>query len=137
MQTTCRKISWFALAALALVIVAGCSEDKRTAHLQGNVTIDGQPIPDDAEAVIMIRPVGEGQSRGKSARLVGSRFDVPDAPRGPVLVQFSIEQPTGEIAPFAPGARREMRYRSLVPEEYTPGVKVEVEGDNLNMEFEL
>jgi hypothetical protein len=118
--------------------MSGCTDSgPPTAHLRGTITINGQPIPADAEAVIIIRSAGEGQARSTSARLEGGRFDVPDAPRGSVRIQFSIEQPTGVIAAFEPGAAPEMRYRSLVPPEHGKGIVREITGDDLDMQLDL
>jgi hypothetical protein len=123
--------------ALALVAAAGCSDgDPPTAHLRGSVTIDGQPIPLAAEAHITFRATAVGQANSASARIVDGRFDVRDAPQGPVRVDFIIQLPIGE-APFAPGAPPEMQYRSLVPDEHAGGMAIKVVGDDLNMKLDL
>jgi len=130
---------WLGVLALTLVFTAGCPDDsgKRTAHLRGTVTIDGQPIPDDAESVIIFWPTSSDQSRSTSTRITDGRFDVLDAPLGTVRIEFRIEQPTGEIAAFEPGARPEMRYRSLVPDEHTAGMTIEVDGDIVDLKLDL
>lgn len=135
-MVNCKLIGWFCVLALALV--AGCSEDGAppTAHLRGVVTIDGKPIPAEAESTIMFRTTAANQAGPASSRIVDGRFDVPAAPRGPVRVVFSIQLPIGEKA-FAPGMRPEMQFRSLVPQKHADGMALEITGDNLDMKLDL
>jgi hypothetical protein len=104
--------------------------------LRGTVTIDGAPIPPEAEARVTFRATTVGQANSASAQIVDGRFDVPAAPRGPIRAEFSIQLPIGEAA-FAPGARPEMQYRSLVPDELRGGMLLDVAGDDFDMKLDL
>jgi hypothetical protein len=131
--------AWGVLAA-ALVISAGCNggSTKPTVRLAGTVKIKGQPIPTDAEMpTIMFTPTRSGMSGPVSADIKDGRYEVTNAPKGSVLVTFVIQSPTGREVAFAPGARPQMTYNNLVPEDKRNGVTIEVTGDNTSQDFDL
>jgi hypothetical protein len=133
------QIGWANLLAAALIVVLGCSGEpsKPTARLQGTVTIGGKQIPADARATIRFAPTAIAQAQSVTAQIQNGRFDAVDAPLGNVKVTFRIEQPTGVEAPFAPGARPEMQYRSLVPTAKVDGQVINVTGDKSDLTFDL
>jgi hypothetical protein len=120
-----------------ITLLSGCGGSSApTARLRGVVTIGGKPIPADADAIIMFRTTGADQARPVSARITNGQFDVPNAPRGSVLVKFSIRQPTG-MAAFQPGADVEMQSKPIVPKEWEAGKTYQIDGDDLEMKFDL
>jgi hypothetical protein len=118
--------------------MAGCGkkDSPPTAHLRGTVTIGGTPIPPQAESRVTFRATTASQASPASAPILDGRFDVPAAPRGPVRAEFSIQLPIGEAA-LAPGMPPEMQYRSLVPDERSGGILLDVARDDLNMTLDL
>jgi hypothetical protein len=100
------------------------------------VTVGGKPIPPEALAYIRFQPTTVTQGRSVTAQIKDGRFDAVDAPLGSVNVTFTIDQPTTEAA-FAPGARPEMQYRSLVPAAKANGQVIDVAGDKSDLSFDL
>ena len=128
-----------AAALLAVAVVVGCGSggsSRPTAHLQGSVSIGGQPVPDNAEASITFKPTASGQARSTSALISKGKYDAPDVPTGPVTVYISIQQPTGRQV-TENVSRPYDEFRSLVPAKYEGGVPLKVEGDNDEQNFDL
>ena len=119
-----------------LVLMPGCGEgSSSTAHLAGAVTIDGKPVPADAQAALSFQPRGGGEV--VSVPITNGRYDSPRTPQGPVSVNFYISRPVG---PVKKSERTGEDYRdtaNLVPAEHAAGMLLEVSGDNLNQDFKL
>ena len=130
------------ILALVLLSTAGCPDNGTadpTAHLQGTVTLGGNPIPANALATISFSPIALGQAHSSSSTITDGRFDVPDAPKGKVLVNVSIMQATGKmVAPpgGAPGGRQQEDYKELVPASKN-GFEIDVTGDKDDLKFDL
>jgi hypothetical protein len=112
----------------------GCSEDgalsKPTAHLRGNVTIDGRPVPSDAEGTIVFRPAGGGgQAQPASATIVDSKYDAPNVPQGKVKAYFNIGRLTGRMITEAAGGSPFAEMEQLAPAEAETGISIDVTGD--------
>ncbi|MEX2318023.1 MAG: hypothetical protein WD669_12775 [Pirellulales bacterium] len=134
-----RRIVIASVTCVLVVTGAGCPDGGSglpTAHLQGTVTIGGNPIPSDAAARISFDPTALGQSRSTSSIIKDGRFEVRDAPIGKVQVTFGIDQKTGKMV-GPPGGRPEEGFRSLVPESKKNGVVIDVTGDDSNLKFDL
>jgi hypothetical protein len=128
------------LFAVILVAASGCSggsSSGRTAHLQGSVTVGGKPIPPQAEASITIRPTGINQANASYAKIIDGRFDMPDAPKGKVMVSFSIQNPTGKMIKYDEFSRPEPELISLAPQSWKDGQEMQVDGDKSDMVFDL
>jgi hypothetical protein len=124
------------LVVPVIATLAGCDKGgsgKPTAHLSGPITIDGQPVPDDAWVTINFRSVSTGQAT--SAQISNSSYDCSDAPLGNVDVSIQILQPTGKMV--SEGGRSWPETRSLIADKYASGIKLDVTGDNSNQEFAL
>jgi hypothetical protein len=133
------RVALVGIVVVLLAGVPGCPDSesgKPTAHLQGTVTIGGQPIPANAQAHVMFSPVDMSQANSSSSIIENGRFDVPDAPMGTVKVSFDVQRPTGRMEAFAPGARPEEVYESLVPEGKA-STTIEVAGDKSDLNFDL
>jgi hypothetical protein len=119
----------------ALLVLAGCgAAEKRTAHLQGTITIAGKSLPADALANISFRPTAQGQSRAAGVTVVAGKYDCPDVPLGKVAVTISIQHPTGKMVSEAGGTPFQ-EYASLI--SGGSGINLEVTGDKPNQDFDL
>jgi hypothetical protein len=124
-----------ALLLTSLFFVNGCGGQAESAHLAGNVTVGGEPLPDDVvEARISFMPTENGRGPTSGAQIVDGRYDVPAGPLGEVKVFFGITRKTGKMIQDSRGPVEEVV--SLVPSE-TMNQTIEVEGDNLNLDFDL
>ena len=124
---------------MALGWCVGCgggASSGDTAHLQGAVTIGGQPLPTDVEASILFRPTQEAQGKTVSVPVVGGRYDSPETPTGAVKAFFTIQQPTGRVFDNDRGAPIKEQ-KSLVPDKYGAGLDLTVSDDNDAQNFEL
>jgi hypothetical protein len=126
------------MGLLSLCVAMGCdqSSSKPTAHLSGNVTINGEPIPEDAKSTIIFRPLAKGMAKTAGVPIKGGRYDSPETPVGEVIVLFSIQQPTGKMISDA-GGPLFPELQNIVPEGSTDGVKLTVTGDNPEQSFNL
>jgi len=129
----------FVFAGIFCTTLLGCGSKEMgppTAHLQGKVTIGGQPIAADAEGFVTFRPTGNGQANSANTRIAGGRYDAEKVPLGKVKVIFDVQQKTGKmisgegVAPFP-------EYRSLVPPQSSTGIDLEVNGDKADQNFDL
>lgn len=128
-----------AACALQLGLIAGCGQgtSKPTAHLTGEVTLKGQPLPPDATGTIMFRPTAKGMAKTAGVPIAAGKFDSPNTPVGEVTVYFSVQVPTGKMISDA-GGPPFPEMRSIVPAAATNGVKLSVtedkDGQNFNLE---
>ena len=124
------------LLMVALLLMAGCGKGAApTAHLAGNVTIGGAPIPSDASAALSFTPSGSGKA--VSVPITGGHYDSPNTPVGPISVNFYISRRTG---PEKISERTGEKYQdivNLVPPEHAAGETISVSGDNLSQNFQL
>ncbi|MDO4570155.1 MAG: hypothetical protein Q4D38_07220 [Planctomycetia bacterium] len=125
---------------LALLLTTGCGGDSYpSVHWKGNVTIDGQPVPSDAKAEIMVRLVdARKKSIGVSAKIVDGAYDLPKVPQGDVMVEFSIyrETPSKHAADAGRGI---MDTEDLLPKwlRNGKGLRETAGSDNLSKNFDL
>jgi hypothetical protein len=99
------------------------------------VTINGQPIPAEAQARVTFVPTSTTQGDPATVEIVGGKYDCPNAPQGNVLAQFSITKPGAEYMSGRGEKARELII--LVPAASTAGVTIEVTDDNLEQNFDL
>ncbi len=122
--------------AAVVVGLCGCGVGGTpSAHLSGDVTIDGKPVPADAIASLSFVPTKGGEAVAVS--IVDGHYDSPQSPQGKVSVLFSISKPFG---PEKVSERTGEKYRdvmNLVPPEHAAGIAIEVQGDNSNQDFDL
>jgi hypothetical protein len=103
--------------------------------LAGTVTIDGNPVPSDAEAALSFAPLGGGQS--VSVPITSGRYDSPKTPHGSVIVKFYISRRVGPMKTSERTGEKYQDIANLVPSDHAAGMSLEVNGDNLNQDFEL
>ena len=123
------------LAGLALAI-AGCSfGGGSAAHLSGQVTLSGKPLPGSAQAFITFASDAD-PNRSVSVPIAAGRYDSPATPAGPCRVFFEITT----AGPEKISERTGQPYRdivNLVPARHADGIPLEVSGDNINQDFDL
>jgi hypothetical protein len=119
-----------------LLLVSGCGKGSGpTAHLAGAVTINGKPVPGDSEASLSFEPIGGGES--VSAPINKGRYDSPTTPEGSILVRFYISRNIGPVKVSERTGEKYQDIANLVPPERAGGISIQVNGDNLNQDFDL
>lgn len=128
-----------AVSCVLVAVMTGCHSDSSAdvAHWSGEITIDGQPLPDDATGTISFRPVGGGTAPAAGAPIENGRYDSPNTPKGSVMVYFDIQQPTGKSHYSERVGQEIQETKSIVPAEHGQGIQKEVTGDNLEADFDL
>jgi hypothetical protein len=121
------------------MLVMGCDGggSSNTAHWQGTVTVDGQPLPGDAAGSITFRPVGSGTARAVTVQIENGKYDSPETPKGNVKAFFNIERPTGETYTSERTGEEVVVTESMVPETSAQGLDIEVTGNNADGNFDL
>jgi hypothetical protein len=122
-------------AALYGALQSGCGKEgalsKPTAHLTGSVTINGHPVPSDADESSMdfIPAGGGGQAHPCSAKIENGKYDAPNVPQGKVTVIFHVKKLTGRMIREAAGGSLFPEMEDLVPVQAQQGIKIDVAGD--------
>ena len=131
-----RLVSTLALAT-TLLSCFGCgggSSSGNTAHLQGTVTLAGQPLPAGAEGAVTFR---NASGAAATAPIKEGRYDSPATPKGSVKAFFTINKPTGKTYKSERTVTEVAETISIVPASVSNGVDVEVSGDNAEQNFDL
>jgi hypothetical protein len=82
---------------LLVACVVGCSGGSSdTVQLKGKVTLDGEPVPANAQASVTFQPTAGNKGKAVTAAITNSTYDSPNTPRGSVLAIMSISIPTGD-----------------------------------------
>jgi hypothetical protein len=132
-----RRIHAAALASCAALtlLITGCGGGGDVAHVQGAVTINGQPVPADAMGNVTFQPTESGKGRTVSAPLEGGHYDLPEVPVGSYRVTISIQKPNGKMIDNGRGAPAE-DYDNLVSYDQAP-VEATVEDDRDDLNFDV
>jgi hypothetical protein len=119
---------------LAVVALLGCSTKPSYpgAHLAGAVSINGQPVQ---EGSIAFTPTGSTRGPAVGAKINAGRYDCPHVPIGELLMQIYASRSTGKMIEVMGTTTTEVE--DLVPKKDRNGIKIEVTGDNLNLDFAL
>jgi hypothetical protein len=124
------------IVLVAVIFVPGCEENSEpTARLAGTVTINGKPVPADAEAALSFAPLRGGTS--VSVPITAGRYDSPKTPLGKLLVKFYISQSVGPVKKSERTGKDYRDIANLVPPEHAAGLTIDVSEDNLNLNFDL
>jgi hypothetical protein len=135
-QVALQTTSLLALS-MALGASLGCgggSSSGDTAHLQGTVTIGGQPLPADAHGSITFR---NDAGKAVTAPIVDGSYDSPQTPRGAVKAYFTISTPTGKTYKSERTGAEVPETVSIVPASASGGLDVEVSTDKRDQNFDL
>lgn len=118
-----------------LLFTTGCSGDAGpTAHLAGTVTLRGKPLPPDAQAGISFQPA---TGDAVKVKIVDGKYDSPETPQGKVVVTFHISKPVGPVKTSPRTGKEFQNIVNIVPPKYAVGIPLEVNGDNLEQNFDL
>jgi hypothetical protein len=126
------RLGWLILLA---VLAAGCGKpgpSYPSARWEGTVTLQGKPIPAEAEAYVQFFPNGGGgQAPPASVPIMQGRYRAERVPLGKVTVVFNITRLTGRMVreDNAPGATPYAEREILVPPSLRAGIPAEVTGD--------
>ena len=138
---TLSRFEWALAAALLLALTAGCgaaSHSQAVVKLEGNVTVGGKPLPDDAEGSLVFSPAKLGEAPPCQAKLAGGHYQADKVPQGQVVITFQITRRTGKMLKTSPDDIHPTPERiNLVPEASQAGVRVEVKGDKPTRDFDL
>jgi len=131
-----RNLCWL-LALMCVLAPTGCgSKSGAKAHLQGNVTLNGKAIPDDATAFVVFAPEGKGADT-VSVPITKGRYDSSGIPRGDLKVFFQITRPVGPMKKSEHTGQSFQDIANLVPDKYATGIPLKVDGDDPNRDFPL
>ncbi|MGA2254718.1 MAG: hypothetical protein ABSG53_08665 [Thermoguttaceae bacterium] len=123
------------------LLMAGCGSPHRSepvARLEGKVTINGQPLPEDAVGSVIFRPRVKGQAPATEAKIHAGRYQTDKAPLGDITVFFHISRATGKIIKETPNDEHpHPDLQDLVPDKSQSGVSANVTGDNPQLDFDL
>lgn len=127
---------------LAVAATAGCGHSGRSApvaRLAGTVTVNGKPLPADAEGAITFMSAVRDQAAPSQVRLSGGSYEADAVPIGQVNVLFSITRLTGRMVTEkdAPRGTPYPEREILVPAKCREGIPLQVTGDNLQQNFDL
>jgi len=121
----------------ALVTGLGCGNGASgTAHLQGQVTVDGRSLPSDAIGSITLQPTQKGQGPTVGAPIEGGKYDVQAAPLGTLLAYITVQQPTGRLIDNGRG-NPSPEYENILSSEYSSGIEIQVSEDQTDLNFDL
>ena len=88
-----------------LPLLSGCSpasHSETVAKLEGNVTVGGKPLPEDAEGTLVFSPAKLGEAPPCQAKLVSGHYVADKVPQGQVTVTFLITRRTGKMLKASP-----------------------------------
>jgi hypothetical protein len=126
---------------LLFLVLAGCHAKKRSepvATLEGQVTVNGKPLPEDAVGSVVFMPRVKGQARAAEAKIQGGHYRVEEAPLGAVTALFHISRSTGKMIKDSPRDEHpHPELIDLVPAKQRFGVPVTIAGDNPHQDFDL
>jgi hypothetical protein len=130
-----------ALILSGAVVLVGCGSGDRgpVAHWHGKVTINGQPLPADAQARIFFAPSPVASVPTAAPAIVEvekGQYDSRNVPVGSVAVTFEIRRPTGREIPRE-GSVPLKEYEDLVPIERRSGMLLEIKEGEKKHDFDL
>ena len=133
-----RNVYTFLACMLAFAVVVGCGGGKEpTVKWSGTVTIEGQPIPGNAQGQIIVSSnSATGASRGDQAEIVNGSYTLNNVPKGEVTVSFDIYVSTPAKDPLD-AERGVMDTTNLVPEKWTQGVVDTADKNDSAKNFDL
>jgi hypothetical protein len=136
------KASLRLILVLAAALIAGCgpaAPSLPVARLAGKVTVNGRPLPADAEGAITFMSAARSQAPPIQVRLSGDSYTADAVPIGHVSVLFNITRLTGRMVheKDAPRGTPFPEREILVPANCREGIPIEVTGDNLHQNFDL
>ncbi len=135
-----RIISSILVCMLTLAVVVGCGSGSKkgpTVKWSGTVTINGQPLPDNAQGQIVVQcNSSTGASRGDQGEIVNGAYSLDNVPQGEVTVSFDIYTTAPAKDPMD-AERGVMETTNLVPDRWTKGVVDTADKNDSAKNFDL
>ena len=141
-----KEAVWTGGAAMGVIVclmALGCGKSGSefpVARLEGTVTINGRPLPADAEGWVQFMPSGGGgQASPARSQIVDGRYLAENVPLGKILVIFTVTRLTGRmvVEDNVPGGTPDPERENLVPESCRQGIPLEISGDEEKRDFDL
>ena len=135
-----RIISSILVCMLTLAVVVGCGSGAKkgpTVKWSGTVTIEGQPLPSNAQGQIVVQSANAtGASRGDQADIVNGSYSLQSVPKGEVTVSFNIY--TTAPAKNQSDAERGLEdTTNIVPDRWLQGVVDTADKNDSAKNFDL
>jgi hypothetical protein len=121
-----------AAGLLLMAAAAGCTRGPATTHLEGRVTVDGQPIREGNLNFVALEP---NRGRGTTAVISEGRYAAQKVPLGRVRVDFNATRATGRTVIVSDLPVPEII--DLIPEKYHAGIEIEVKEGQFQRDFNL
>ncbi|MBU4273144.1 MAG: hypothetical protein KKE86_09135 [Planctomycetes bacterium] len=128
--------AWSMRLLVGLLVMAGglgCGRGgPPTTHLEGRITVDGQPIKEGNLSFVALEP---NRGRGSTANIAEGRYSAREVPLGRVLVYFNATKATGRTVIVSNTPVPEIL--SVIPEKYNAGMEIEVIEGRFQQDFHL
>lgn len=125
------------LLGVVLSLLVSCrGTSSNTASVGGEITIDGEPLPDDAIGSITFQTTKGGQGKTASAPIEGGTYQCPEVPLGALRVFITVQQPTGRTIDNSRGTPAQ-EYKNIISGQYASGIDVQIDGDRKDLDFDL
>ncbi|MBR5711566.1 MAG: hypothetical protein IKX40_12485 [Thermoguttaceae bacterium] len=135
-----RIISSVVVCLLMFAVVVGCGSGSKkgpTVKWSGTVTINGQPLPSNAQGQIVVTSNSNtGASRGDQAEIVNGAYSLQNVPQGEVTVSFDIYTTAPAKDPMD-AERGVMDTTNLVPDRWMQGVVDTADKNDSAKNFDL
>jgi hypothetical protein len=107
-------------------------------HLKGKVTLDGAPVPANAQASVTFQPTAGNKGKAVTAAIANGEYDSPNTPRGPVLAIMSLSIPTGKMIMSERMGTEVPEIKTVtLSQEQMGGITLDVTGDETAHDFDL
>jgi hypothetical protein len=135
MRRVTSRIAWplFIVGSAILALAAGCGRSAfRTAHVEGSVTVDGEPVERGNVSFLSLQA---GGGPNATARIFGGRYEAEGVPQGKVRVYLHAVKETQRTVTI--NQRSERETVSVIPEKFHTGLEIEVGADRVEHDFVL
>jgi hypothetical protein len=124
------------LFGVCLLGCGGGSAD--TVHLKGKVSLNGVPVPANAQASVTFQPTAGNKGKAVTAAIVNGEYDSPNTPRGPVLAIMSLSIPTGKMIMSERMGTEVPEIKTVtLSQDQMGGITLDITGDETTHDFDL
>jgi hypothetical protein len=129
----------FACVLLIVAGIVGCGGSAiDTVHLKGKVTLDGDPVPPNAQASVTFQPAAGNKGKAVTVPIVNGAYDSPNTPRGSVLAIMSLSIPTGKMVMSERMGTEVPEIKTvMLSQEQAGGIALDVTDDETTHDFSL
>ncbi len=112
------------------LLFAGCGDSAALSTVEGNVTVDGKPVP---KGTVSFSPLNGGQA--VTADIVDGKYLAQKVTRGPNRAHLNAFYLTG--GKFVEFGIEYPEEKNLIPNKYLAGIDVEVKDASMVHNFDL